>query len=53
MKSFLVSLDLKFSIVVFNEFEFVIVFIQHIPRINRDIPSVDEATSDHERLLNR
>ncbi|XP_031127215.1 OVARIAN TUMOR DOMAIN-containing deubiquitinating enzyme 9-like isoform X2 [Ipomoea triloba] len=27
--------------------------LKHIPRINRDIPSVDEATSDHERLLNR
>ncbi|KAM7262535.1 hypothetical protein ACFE04_000218 [Oxalis oulophora] len=27
--------------------------IQHIPRINGEIPSFDEATSDHERLLNR
>ena len=26
---------------------------QHVPRINGEIPSVDEATSDHERLLNR
>ncbi|CAI9097988.1 OLC1v1034525C1 [Oldenlandia corymbosa var. corymbosa] len=27
--------------------------IPHVPRINGDIPSVDEATSDHERLLYR
>ncbi|KAJ6699170.1 CYSTEINE PROTEINASE SUPERFAMILY PROTEIN [Salix purpurea] len=27
--------------------------IRHVPRINGEIPSVDEATSDHERLLNR
>uniref|UniRef100_A0A2P2KSL6 OTU domain-containing protein 5 n=1 Tax=Rhizophora mucronata TaxID=61149 RepID=A0A2P2KSL6_RHIMU len=27
--------------------------IPHIPRINGEIPSIDEATSDHERLLNR
>ncbi|GAV75810.1 OTU domain-containing protein [Cephalotus follicularis] len=27
--------------------------IPHVPRINGDIPSIDEATSDHERLLNR
>ncbi|KAH6801699.1 Cysteine proteinases superfamily protein [Perilla frutescens var. frutescens] len=27
--------------------------IPHVPKINGDIPSVDEATSDHERLLNR
>lgn len=26
---------------------------QHVPRINGDIPSVDEATSDHQRLLDR
>ncbi|CAK7343124.1 unnamed protein product [Dovyalis caffra] len=26
---------------------------QHVPRINGEIPSIDEATSDHERLLNR
>ncbi|XP_065856874.1 OVARIAN TUMOR DOMAIN-containing deubiquitinating enzyme 10 [Euphorbia lathyris] len=25
----------------------------HVPRINGEIPSMDEATSDHERLLNR
>lgn len=24
-----------------------------MPRINGEIPSIDEATSDHERLLNR
>lgn len=29
------------------------VAIRHVPRINGEIPSVDEATSDHERLLNR
>lgn len=27
--------------------------IPHVPRINGDIPSVDEATSDHQRLLDR
>lgn len=33
--------------------EFFIVFVQHVPRINGEIPSVDEATSDHQRLLDR
>lgn len=28
-------------------------FVQHVPRINGDIPSVDEATLDHQRLLDR
>ncbi|KAL1549422.1 OVARIAN TUMOR DOMAIN-containing deubiquitinating enzyme 12-like isoform X2 [Salvia divinorum] len=27
--------------------------VPHIPRINGDIPSVDEATTDHQRLLDR
>ncbi|KAL5546145.1 hypothetical protein UlMin_005832 [Ulmus minor] len=27
--------------------------IPHVPRINGEIPSIDEATTDHERLLNR
>ncbi|KAL0382682.1 UNVERIFIED_CONTAM: OVARIAN TUMOR DOMAIN-containing deubiquitinating enzyme 9 [Sesamum calycinum] len=27
--------------------------VRHVPKINGNIPSVDEATSDHERLLNR
>ncbi|KAL0403494.1 UNVERIFIED_CONTAM: OVARIAN TUMOR DOMAIN-containing deubiquitinating enzyme 9 [Sesamum radiatum] len=27
--------------------------VPHVPKINGNIPSVDEATSDHERLLNR
>ncbi|KAJ0970329.1 hypothetical protein J5N97_023206 [Dioscorea zingiberensis] len=27
--------------------------IPHVPRINGEIPSVDEATSDHQRLLDR
>ncbi|XP_004497525.1 OVARIAN TUMOR DOMAIN-containing deubiquitinating enzyme 12-like [Cicer arietinum] len=27
--------------------------IPHIPKINGEIPSIDEATSDHERLLDR
>ncbi|KAJ8899874.1 hypothetical protein K2173_019577 [Erythroxylum novogranatense] len=27
--------------------------IPHVPRINGEIPSIDEATSDHDRLLNR
>ncbi|KAA8518736.1 hypothetical protein F0562_016490 [Nyssa sinensis] len=27
--------------------------VPHIPRINGDIPSFDEATSDHQRLLDR
>ncbi|KAL7095865.1 hypothetical protein ACP275_10G049000 [Erythranthe tilingii] len=30
-----------------------LVSVPHIPRINGDIPSVDEATSDHQRLLDR
>ncbi|CAN1805309.1 OVARIAN TUMOR DOMAIN-containing deubiquitinating enzyme 10 [Linum perenne] len=27
--------------------------IRHVPKINGEIPSLDEVTSDHERLLNR
>ncbi|GER48953.1 cysteine proteinases superfamily protein [Striga asiatica] len=27
--------------------------IPHVPKINGEIPSIDEASSDHERLLNR
>ncbi|XLU47040.1 hypothetical protein S245_041854, partial [Arachis hypogaea] len=27
--------------------------IRHVPRINGEIPSIDEATSDHQRLLDR
>ncbi|XP_039127883.1 OVARIAN TUMOR DOMAIN-containing deubiquitinating enzyme 9-like isoform X1 [Dioscorea cayenensis subsp. rotundata] len=27
--------------------------IPHVPRINGDIPSIDEATSDHQRLIDR
>lgn len=27
--------------------------LQHVPRINGEIPSTDEATSDHQRLLDR
>ncbi|GAB4833626.1 hypothetical protein Ancab_031872 [Ancistrocladus abbreviatus] len=27
--------------------------VPHVPRINGEIPSVDEATSDHQRLLDR
>lgn len=27
--------------------------MQHVPRINGEIPSVDEATSDHQRLIDR
>lgn len=27
--------------------------LQHIPRINGEIPSIDEATLDHQRLLDR
>lgn len=27
--------------------------LQHIPKINGEIPSVDEATLDHQRLLDR
>lgn len=27
--------------------------LQHVPRINGEIPSSDEATSDHQRLLGR
>ncbi|KAL5721655.1 hypothetical protein ACHQM5_005274 [Ranunculus cassubicifolius] len=29
------------------------VSVPHVPKINGDIPSVDEATSDHQRLLDR
>lgn len=28
-------------------------FIQHVPRINGEIPSVDEASFDHQRLIDR
>ncbi|KAL0918312.1 hypothetical protein M5K25_010314 [Dendrobium thyrsiflorum] len=31
----------------------LLVPIPHVPRINGEIPSVDEATSDHQRLLDR
>ena len=27
--------------------------LQHVPRINGEIPSIDEVTSDHQRLLDR
>lgn len=27
--------------------------VPHVPKINGEIPSIDEATSDHQRLLNR
>lgn len=27
--------------------------LQHVPRINGEIPSVNEATLDHQRLLDR
>ena len=27
--------------------------LQHVPRINGEIPSIDEATLDHQRLLDR
>lgn len=30
-----------------------VVPIRHVPKINGEIPSVDEATSDHQRLLDR
>ncbi|KAL8259663.1 hypothetical protein R6Q59_027616 [Mikania micrantha] len=30
-----------------------IIPVPHIPKVNGDIPSIDEATSDHERLLER
>lgn len=26
---------------------------QHVPRTNGEIPSIDEATTDHQRLLDR
>jgi hypothetical protein len=26
---------------------------QHVPKVNGEIPSVDEAISDHQRLLDR
>lgn len=28
-------------------------FVQHVPRIVGEIPSIDEATLDHQRLLER
>ncbi|XP_071720645.1 OVARIAN TUMOR DOMAIN-containing deubiquitinating enzyme 12-like isoform X2 [Rutidosis leptorrhynchoides] len=30
-----------------------IIPVPHIPKVNGDIPSIDEATSDHQRLLDR
>lgn len=27
--------------------------IRHVPKVNGEVPSVDEATSDHQRLMNR
>ena len=32
---------------------FVICIVQHVPKINGEIPSVDEEISDHQRLLDR
>ncbi|XP_051130273.1 OVARIAN TUMOR DOMAIN-containing deubiquitinating enzyme 12-like [Andrographis paniculata] len=39
-----------------DEFEkrlYQMIPVPHVPKINGDIPSVDEATSDHQRLLDR
>lgn len=36
----------------FSLFDFIIC-MQHVPRTNGDMPSYDEVTSDHQRLLNR
>lgn len=33
--------------------QFLCLLLQHIPRINGEIPSIDEATLDHQRLLDR
>lgn len=30
-----------------------LLLLQHVPKINGELPSADETTSDHERLLNR
>lgn len=29
------------------------ILLQHVPKINGEIPSIDEATSDHQRLTDR
>ena len=52
-------LDLRFlefvilKLHLLNTQKAVAVFVQHVPRINGEIPSVDEATLDHQRLLDR
>jgi hypothetical protein len=32
---------------------FLLLLLQHVPKTNGEIPSVDEAISDHQRLLDR
>lgn len=32
---------------------YMLSLMQHVPRINGEIPSIDEATLDHQRLLHR
>ena len=32
---------------------FVVTFVQHVPRINRSIPTYEDASADHQRLLDR
>ncbi|KAM6568916.1 hypothetical protein CsatB_016901 [Cannabis sativa] len=39
--------------VSWNLDQIIVPFAQHVPRINGEIPSIDEATSDHQRLLDR
>ncbi|KAL8473912.1 hypothetical protein ACS0TY_030683 [Phlomoides rotata] len=39
-------IDIKSMVVFLSRYE-------HVPKINGEIPSADEATSDHERLLNK
>ncbi|CAL9104982.1 unnamed protein product [Musa acuminata var. zebrina] len=57
------SYEEGYSLDVTDEFSFVdgevgrrlnqMVPVPHVPKINGEIPSVDEATSDHQRLLER
>lgn len=41
------------SIVCPRFFKPLLLLLQHVPKTNGEIPSVDEAFSDHQRLLDR
>jgi hypothetical protein len=38
---------------IYHIFFSTIILLQHVPKINGEIPSIDEAISDHQRLIDR